>query len=70
MKEIYEGVCGEHFSPMVTSHRIIQVSFYWPTLFTDVHAFVRKCLPCQKLSGKDKRVYMSLNTITVESPFT
>jgi hypothetical protein len=49
LKEMHEGVCGGHFSPMVTSHRIIRDSFYWPTLFRDVHAFVRKCLPCQKI---------------------
>jgi hypothetical protein len=70
MKEIHEGICGGHFAPMVTSHRIIRVGFYWPTLFRDVHAFVRKCLPCQKFFGKEKRVVMPLKTITVESPFT
>jgi hypothetical protein len=31
MKETHEGTCGGHFAPMVTSHRIVQASFYWPT---------------------------------------
>jgi hypothetical protein len=70
IKEIHEGVYGGHFSPMVTSHRIIQDGFYWSMLFRYVHTFVRKCFPCQKFSGKEKRVSMPLKKITVEIPFT
>jgi len=44
--------------------------FYWPTLFRDVHTFVRKCFPWKKISGKEKRVAMPLKEITIEIPFT
>jgi len=54
---------------MVTSHRTIRVGFYGKTLFRNVHAFVRKCLPCQKFSGTEKMVAMPMKTITVEIPF-
>lgn len=31
--ESHKGIYGGHFSPMVTTHKIIQTGFYWLTLF-------------------------------------
>jgi hypothetical protein len=30
MREFHEGMCGGHFAPTITSHKIIRVGFYWP----------------------------------------
>jgi hypothetical protein len=30
MKEFHKGICGGHFAPTTTAHKIIRVGFYWP----------------------------------------
>jgi hypothetical protein len=55
---------------VVTAHKIIKVGYYWPTMFKDAYLMIRKCLPCQKFSGKMKREAMPLKPISVEEPFT
>jgi hypothetical protein len=52
MREFREGICGEHFAPMATAHKIIRVGFYWPSTFRDIYATIRKCASCQQFSGK------------------
>jgi hypothetical protein len=48
MKEFHEGICGGHFAPTTTTHRIMRVGYYWPTIFKDSHSMIRKCISCQK----------------------
>jgi hypothetical protein len=69
LQEFHKGVCGGHFSHVVTSHRIIQVGYYWSTMFKDVYSTIQKCLPCQKISRKMKITMMPLHSISVEEPF-
>ena len=69
LKEIHEGVCGGHFTPKVTSHRIIRVGYYWPSIFKDSYSFIIKCSACQKISRRMKRDSMPLQTILVDAPF-
>jgi hypothetical protein len=51
-KNFMNGVCGGHFAPVVTAHRIIRASYYWPTMFKDAYAMIRKFLSCQKFLEK------------------
>jgi hypothetical protein len=69
IKEFHEGICGGHFTPTTTAHRIIRSGYYWPTIFKDSYAMVRKCFSCQKFSGKMKKVAMPLQPVLVEEPF-
>jgi len=71
MRESHEGICGEHFLPTATSHKIIiRVGFYWPLIVRDSYATIRKCASCQQFSGKIKRSVMPLHPIIVEQPFS
>jgi hypothetical protein len=70
MQEFHGGICGGHFAPTATTHKIIRVGFYWPSVFKDSYATVRKCISCQQFSGKMKRSAMPLQPIYVEQPFT
>ena len=45
--EFHGGFCGGHFAARTTTHKILRAGYYWPTIFSDVHQFVRKCEPCQ-----------------------
>jgi hypothetical protein len=70
IKEFHEGICGRHFSPTATAHKIIRSGFYWPSIFKDSYATIRKCESCQQFSGKMKNYAMPLQPISVEQPFS
>ena len=38
---------GGHFAARKTTDKILQSSFYWPTIFKDAHRFYTECLQCQ-----------------------
>lgn len=46
LAELHTGLCGGHFAAKTTAHKILRAGYYWPTLFSDVHKFVRCCEPC------------------------
>jgi len=66
LQEFHEGVCGGNFAPKTTTHRIMRVGYYWPTIFKDYYSMMIKCISCQKNSGKMKKVAMSLQPITID----
>jgi hypothetical protein len=70
IKEFHEGICGGHFAPTATAHKIIRAGFYWSSIFRDSYAAIRRCLSCQQFSGKMKKVVMPLQPIVVEQPFS
>ena len=70
MKEFHEGICGGHFVPIATNHKIIRAGFYWPSGFKDSYATIRKCVSCQQFSRKIKKYSMPLQPIFVEQPFS
>ena len=41
--ELHDGMDGGHFSGDITAHKIPRAGYYWPMLFRDAHAHVRKC---------------------------
>ena len=68
-KEIHFGqVCG-HFSVENTAHKILRAGYYWPTLFWDSYAFVRKCQECQLVIGRVKKYAFPWQTVSIERPF-
>jgi hypothetical protein len=70
MKEFHEGIYGGNFAPTATSHNITRVGFYWPSIFKDSSATIRKCVSCQKYSEKMKKYAIPLQPIYVEQPFS
>ena len=40
----HSSVCGGHFATRKTSDKILQSSFYWPTIFKDAHHLYTECL--------------------------
>ena len=69
MDEFHNGFCGGHFTARTTTHKILRAGYYWPTIFSDVHQFVRKCEPCQLFTGKQKLAALPLQPVVVEAPF-
>ena len=42
MRELCDRPARGHFGGNTTTHKILHVGFYWPTLFKDAHEYVRK----------------------------
>ena len=47
--------CGGHFRGNRTAAKVLQSSFYWPTLFRDAHAYVSACDRCQRMGSISRR---------------
>ena len=59
LERAHLAVGNMHLSPKQTLKRIKQMGVHWPTMYKDVHAFVRECT-CQR----DKNPIV-LNAITL-----
>jgi hypothetical protein len=46
LKKLYEGVGGRHFATDITTKKILDVGYWWPTLFKDTHDFCKSCYSC------------------------
>ena len=69
VKELHDGLIGGNYSGDTTAHKILRVGYYWPTLFKDAHAYVRKCDTCQRSGGILVRVTGPLKLVMVSEPF-
>ena len=49
--------------------KVLQSSFYWPSLFKDAHVMCRTCDLCQRLGKLTRRNMMPLNPILVVDLF-
>lgn len=54
---------GGHFSATKTAAKVLQSSFYWPSLFKDAYTFVAACDHCQRSGIISRKNEMSLNNI-------
>jgi hypothetical protein len=41
--KLHAGHCGGHFAARTTTHKILRAGYYWPTIFSDTHQYVRAC---------------------------
>ena len=46
VKELHDGPVGGHFLGDTTNPKILRSGHYFPALFKDAHAYVRKCDTC------------------------
>eukprot|EP00253_Pinus_taeda_P025277 PITA_25277 len=69
LQELHDGPAGGHFGADTTAHKVIHAGYYWPTLFRDVHEYVRKCRNCQTSSGRQRKSAFPLQPVNIEQPF-
>jgi hypothetical protein len=48
MKELHEGPLGGHFAIEITQRKILDVGYWWPTIYKNVHDYCRSCDACQR----------------------
>nr|GEW66560.1 reverse transcriptase domain-containing protein [Tanacetum cinerariifolium] len=56
---------GGHYGPNVTTKKVLDSGFYWPTIIKESHTLVRLCKACQKIGNISKRDEMPSNNIQV-----
>ena len=65
----HDSACAGHFSGQLTGQKILRAGYFWPTLFKDLHAYVRKCDACQRYAQNDLRMEMPLHLSLPLVPF-
>ena len=51
MREVYKGVCENHFGSQLLLHKLFQARYYWLTMQKDVIAYVKACDKCQRFAN-------------------
>ena len=54
---------GGHFGATKTTAKVLQLGFYWPTLFKDAYAHVKAYDVCQRMGNISRHNEMPLNNI-------
>jgi hypothetical protein len=63
-------VARRHFAVEITTKKILDAGYWWPTLFKDTHDFCKSCDSCQKIGGLKTKSLVKLVTITLlKEPF-
>ncbi len=69
MKELHEGPSGGYFAIKITLKKILDVGYWWPTLYKDVHDYYRSYDACQKTSGLMTQSLAKLVISLLKEPF-
>ncbi|MCO5561833.1 hypothetical protein L7F22_015457 [Adiantum nelumboides] len=64
----HEGVCAGHFAHDITSRKILQAGYVWPSLHRDVQHWCKTCKQCQ-LAGDRHLTYEPQTPILSYGPF-
>jgi hypothetical protein len=67
LREIYEGVCGNHAASRTLVGKAYRADFWWPTAVSDAEDLVRRCQNCQ-FFGKQSHV-PAHNLIIIPPPW-
>ena len=46
LREVHEGVCGNHIGARSLARKTLRQGYYWPTMLKDTTELVRKCKAC------------------------
>ncbi|GJR36771.1 reverse transcriptase domain-containing protein [Tanacetum coccineum] len=65
LDQCHHGPTGGHYGPNVTTKKVLDSGFYWPTIIKEAHTLVQLCEACQKTGNISKRDEMPLNNIQV-----
>ena len=69
MREIHEGIYGNHSGARLLVHKVIQAGHYWLTMLKDVQAYVKACNKCQRFSNLIRQPSEKLMPMTAPWPF-
>ena len=69
LKEVHEGIYGNHIGARTVVGKTLRQGYYWPTMLKDVIDMVRKCKACQEHAKISHLPSEPLTSVTSPWPF-
>ncbi|XP_077215971.1 uncharacterized protein LOC143850630 [Tasmannia lanceolata] len=70
LREVHEGICGDHGGRRTLAQKIIRHGYFWPTILRDALEFVKKCGPCQRFATTPRLPAIPYTSVAGLLPFT
>ena len=65
----HDEPCGGDFTDRRIGHKVLQLGYYWPTIFKDVKKYVQACNSCQRMGHLGQAEKIPLQPQLVVEPF-
>ncbi|GKF01212.1 reverse transcriptase domain-containing protein, partial [Tanacetum coccineum] len=65
LKACHEGPTGGHHSANITTRKVFDAGFLWPTIYKDAYKLIKSCDACQRQGKISQRDEMPQNAIQV-----
>lgn len=69
LKEVHEGICGQHLGGRAFAHKVTRLGFYWSEMLKDAKACVKKCNRCQRFATLVRQPPEMLTSMNSPIPF-
>ena len=69
LREVHEGICGNHIGARTLAGKVLRQGYYWPTILKDVTDLVKKCRICQEHAKISRLPSEPLTSVTCPWPF-
>ena len=69
IKEVHEGIFGNHSRSRSLLHKLMRARYYWPTIQKDAEAYIKTCNKCQRFSNVIRQPTEELTPMTTPWPF-
>jgi hypothetical protein len=60
LAEAHEGIVGGHYARKKTTHKVLLVGIWWPTIHIDAKGYFQRCDVCQRVGKPNRRDEMPL----------
>ena len=70
LREVHEGVCGNHSGARALIHKVVRAGYYQSTIQADAKAYVKVCDQCQRFSNVPRQPSEYLASMIAPWPFT
>ncbi|XP_074355974.1 uncharacterized protein LOC141695641 [Apium graveolens] len=68
LREVHEGICGNHSGGGSLALKVLRQGYYWPTMKEDAFKFVRACDRCQRFANYSNAPASTITSL--ESPWS
>uniref|UniRef100_A0A2N9HJT9 Uncharacterized protein n=1 Tax=Fagus sylvatica TaxID=28930 RepID=A0A2N9HJT9_FAGSY len=69
IREVHEGICGNHSGARSLAHKLTRAGYYWPSLLHDATQYVKTCDKCQRFTNIPRVPPEEITPITSPWPF-
>ena len=69
LREVHEGICGNHIVARALAGKVLRQGYYWPTILKDAIDLVKRCRICQEHAKISRLPSEPLTSITSPWPF-